>query len=55
MGWLFFAPDAGECGLDLFLEALDQLAVGGNERLLGFDLGDDGLLRGTGWEWQFEV
>ena len=47
------APDAGEGGLDLLLEAGDQFAVGGNQRLLGFDLGDDGLLRGEGWEGNF--
>ena len=34
--------------MDLFLEAGDQFAVGGDQRLLGFDLGDDGLLRGEG-------
>ena len=45
-----FAPDAGEGGLDLLLEAGDQFAVGGDQRLLGFDLGDDGLLGGEGWE-----
>ena len=45
-----FAPDAGEGGLDFFLEAGDQFAVGGDEGLLGFDLGDDGLLGGEGWE-----
>ena len=45
-----FPPDAGEGGLDLLLEAGDQFAVGGDQRLLGFDLGDDGLLRGEGWE-----
>lgn len=28
------------------LEANDEFAVGGDEGLLGFDLGDDGLLRG---------
>ena len=28
----FFAPDAGEGGLDLLLEAGDQLAVGGDQR-----------------------
>ena len=49
-GSLLFAPDAGEGGLDLLLEAGDQFAVGGDQRLLGFDLGDDGLLRGEGWE-----
>jgi hypothetical protein len=37
-------------GLDHLLEAGDQFAVGGNQRLLGFDLRDDGPLRGEGWE-----
>jgi hypothetical protein len=37
-------PDAGECGLDLLLEAGDQFAVGGDQRLLGLELGDDLLL-----------
>ena len=37
------APDAGEDGLELLLEAGDQLVVGVDQRLLGFDLGDDGL------------
>ena len=45
-----FAPDAGEGGLDLSLEAGDQFAVGGHQRLLGFDLGHDGLLRGERWD-----
>ena len=35
--------------MDLFLEACNQFAVGGDQGLLGFDLGDDGLLRG---EWR---
>ena len=52
---LCFAPDAGEGGLDLFLEAGDQFAVGGDQRLLGFDLGDDGLLRGEGWNWDLDL
>ena len=43
-----FAPDAGEGGLDLLLEAGDQFAVGGHQRLLGFDLRHDGTLRGEG-------
>ena len=43
---LLFAPDAGEGCLDLLLEAGDQFAVGGDQSLLGFDFGDDGLLRG---------
>ncbi len=45
---LTLAPDAGERGLDFLLEAGDQFAVGGDQPLLGFDLGDDGLLRGEG-------
>ena len=49
-GRFVLAPDAGEGGLDLLLEAGDQFAVGGDQRLLGFDLGDDGLLRGEGRE-----
>ena len=49
-GRLILAPDAGEGGLDLLLEAGDQFAVGGDQRLLGFDLGDDGLLGGKGRE-----
>ena len=40
----FFAPDAGEGGLDLFLKAGDEFAVSGHQRLLGFDLCHDGLL-----------
>ena len=42
-----------EGGLDLLLEAGDQFAVGGDQRLLGFDLGDDGLLGGEGREGDF--
>ena len=41
-----FPPDAGDGGLDFLLEAGDQFAVGGDQRLLGFYLGDDGLLGG---------
>ncbi len=44
----FFVPNAGEGGLDFLLEAGDQFAVGDHQRLLGFDLGHDGLLRGKG-------
>ena len=29
--------------------------VGGNQRLLGFDLGHDGLLRGERWEGDMEL
>ena len=35
--------------MDLSLEAGDQFAVAGHQRMLGFDLGHDGLLRGDGW------
>jgi hypothetical protein len=34
--WCFFAPEAGEGGLDFLLETLDQLAIGTHQRLLGF-------------------
>ena len=37
-------PDAGDGGLDFLFEALDQFAIGGDEGLLGFHLGDDVLL-----------
>ena len=47
------APDAGEGSLDLLLEAGDQFAVGGDQRLLGFDLRHNGLLRSKGWERDF--
>lgn len=43
-----FAPDTSKCSLGLLLDAFDQFAVGGDEGLLGFDLGDNGLLRGQG-------
>lgn len=46
IGGFLFAPDAGERGLDFSLEAGNQFAVGGDQCLLGFDLGDDGLLHG---------
>ena len=46
MGGGFPAPDAGEGGLDFLPEAGDQFPVGGDEGLLGFDLGHDGALRG---------
>lgn len=32
------------------MEAVDQFAVGGDESMLGFDLCDDLLLGGEGWE-----
>jgi hypothetical protein len=40
----YLVPDAGECGLDLLIEAGDQFAVGGDQRLPGLDLGGDLLL-----------
>src|SRR3989338_1441340 len=46
----FLAPNTGNGGLDLFFEAFDQFAVCGDQCLLGFDFGDDGLLGGEGWE-----
>ena len=52
-GRLVSSPHAGEGGLDLLLKAGDQFAVGGDQHLLGFDLGDDGLLRGEGRERNF--
>lgn len=53
-GRIVLAPDSGEGGLDFLLEARDQFAVGVDQRLLGFDLGDDGLLRGEGWQGDFK-
>ncbi len=50
----FFIPNAGEGGLDFFLEAGDQFAVGGHQRLLGFDLHNDLLLCGEGRERDFK-
>lgn len=38
------SPHPGQGCLDFLLEAGDQFAVGVDQRLLGFDLGDDGLL-----------
>ena len=52
---VLLSPDAGEGGLDYLLEAGDRFTVGGAQRLLGFDLGDDGLLRGAGWEGNCET
>ena len=52
---LILPPDAGERGLDLLLEAGDQFAISGDQRLLGFDLGDDGLLGFEGWDRYFEL
>ena len=48
---LAISPGVGDGGLDFFLEAGDEFAVGGDEGLLGFDLGDDGLLGGEGRKW----
>ena len=39
-----FTPHAGEGGLNFLLEARNQFAVGGDQCLLGFDLGDDARL-----------
>jgi hypothetical protein len=36
--------------LDFGFEAGDEFAVGVDERLFGFDFGDDGLLFGEWWE-----
>lgn len=47
---LLLAPDTGKRGLDLLLDAGDELAVGVDQRLFGFNLGDDGFLGGEGWE-----
>jgi hypothetical protein len=38
----------GEGGLNFFLEAGDELAVGGDQRLLDLDLGEHDLLRSEG-------
>jgi len=48
-------PDAGESSLDFLLEAGDQFTVGGDKRLLGFYLGNNGLLRSEGWEGDFRL
>ena len=47
---LVLTPHPRQRGLDLVLEAGDQIPVSGDEDLLGFDLGDDLLLGGEGWE-----
>jgi hypothetical protein len=52
---LLFPPHKSESRLNLFLEAGNQLAVGGDEGLLGFYLGDDLLLGGEGWEGNFDL
>ena len=46
-------PNTFDCGLYLLLEAFDQFAVGVDQCLLGFDLGNDGLLDGKRWEGDF--
>ena len=38
------APHPADCVLNLLFEAGDKLAIGVDESLLGFYLGDDGLL-----------
>ncbi len=43
-------PDPGESVLNFLLEASDQFPVGGDQRLLGFDLGHDGSLCDEGRE-----
>ena len=45
-----FPPDAGEGGFNFLLEAGDKFAVGRHQRLLGFDLRHNRLLRGERWE-----
>jgi hypothetical protein len=47
----FLAPHAGKRGLNLLLKACDEFAVGGDQCLLGFDFGDDGLLYCERWKW----
>ena len=47
---LSVSPDAGKGVLDLLLEAVNQLAVGVDQRLLGFDLGDDCFLDFERWQ-----
>ena len=51
----FLPPNPCQRSLDLLLEAGDQLVVSGDQRLLGFDLGDYGLLGGEGWEGDFRL
>ena len=45
-----FSPQTRARVAWILLEAGDQLVVGVDQRLLGFDLGDDGLLGGEGRE-----
>ncbi len=44
------SPYSSNSGLYLFLEAGDPFAVGGDQRLLCFNLGDNGFLGGDGRE-----
>jgi hypothetical protein len=39
----FFSPYPRQCILYFLLEAFDQFAVGGDQPLLGFNFGDDGM------------
>ena len=43
-GQICFTPDPVDGGFDLGLKTRDQLPVGIDQRLLGFDFGDDGAL-----------
>ena len=54
--WLILTPHSGDGCLDLFLEAVDQLAARRYKRLFGLDLGNDGFLVSEGWEgnWVFQ-
>ena len=54
-GGHIFTPNASERGLNFFLEARNQFAVGGDQCLLGFDFGDDGLLGGEGREGELNL
>ena len=47
----FLAPNAGECGTESSSPCVrfDEIAVGVDQRLLGFDLGDDSLLNFAGY------
>ena len=47
---LRLAPHTSQRSLDFLLETSDQFAVAVDQRLLGFDFSDDGLLGGEGWE-----
>ena len=43
VAWIFFSKRG------------DQFAIAGDQRLLGFDPGDEGLLGGKEWECNFEL